>query len=98
MELHVLNNTALREAAPGKLDTPVFAGGIGEGAPVVRACICDGLGFLGIELEEKGTAVNDELISSTTSRVAARVIRTDEERMIAMDVCHELGLDGKKEV
>ena len=40
-------------AALGGLDTLVFAGGIGENAPIVRARICDGLGFLGIELEEK---------------------------------------------
>jgi acetate kinase len=39
-------------AALGGLDTLVFAGGIGENAPVVRARICDGLGFLGIQLEE----------------------------------------------
>jgi len=40
-------------AALGGLDTLVFAGGIGEkNAPAVRARICDGLGFLGIELEE----------------------------------------------
>ena len=42
-------------AALGGLDTLVFAGGIGENAPVVRARICAGLGFLGIELEEKPT-------------------------------------------
>ena len=40
-------------AALGGLDTLVFAGGIGESAPVIRARICDGLGFLGIELERK---------------------------------------------
>jgi acetate kinase len=43
-------------AAIGGLDTLVFAGGIGENAPTVRARICDGLGFLGIELEEKRNA------------------------------------------
>jgi acetate kinase len=37
-------------AALGGVDTFVFAGGIGENAPLVRARICDGLGFLGIEL------------------------------------------------
>ncbi len=42
-------------AALGGLDTLVFAGGIGENAPTVRARICDGLEFLGIELEEKKT-------------------------------------------
>jgi len=40
-------------AALDGLDTLVFAGVIGENAPPVRARICDGLGFLGIELEEK---------------------------------------------
>lgn len=40
-------------AALGGVDTLVFAGGIGENAPIVRTRICDGLGFLGIELEEK---------------------------------------------
>ena len=51
-------------AALGGLDTLVFAGGIGENAPVVRARICDGLGFLGIELEEKRNAANEGVISA----------------------------------
>jgi acetate kinase len=74
-------------AALGGLDTLVFAGGIGENAPTVRARICDGLGFLGIELEEKRNAANEGVISAATSRVAVRVIRTDEELMIARTVC-----------
>jgi acetate kinase len=84
-------------AALGGLDTLVFAGGIGENAPTVRARICDGLGFLGIELEEKRNAANEGVISAATSRVAVRVIRTDEERMIAKTVCRVLGLGWKKE-
>ncbi len=79
-------------AALGGLDTLVFAGGIGENAPTVRARICDGLGFLGIELEEKRNAANEGVISAAASRVAVRVIRTDEERMIAKTVCSVLGL------
>jgi acetate kinase len=79
-------------AALGGLDTLVFAGGIGENAPAVRARICDGLGFLGIELEEKRNAANEGLISTPASRVAIRVIRTDEELMIAKTVCRVLGL------
>jgi acetate kinase len=43
-------------AALGGLDTLVFAGGIGENAPLVRARICEGLGFLGIELNESRNA------------------------------------------
>jgi acetate kinase len=77
------------------VDTLVFAGGIGENAPPVRARICDGLGFLGIELEEKRNAANDGVISAEHSRVAVRVIRTDEELMIAKTVCQVLGLGGK---
>ena len=84
-------------AALGGLDTLVFAGGIGEKAPVVRARICDGLGFLGIELEEKRNAANAGVISADASRVAVRVIHTDEEWMIANTVCRVLGLTIEKE-
>lgn len=79
-------------AALGGLDTLVFAGGIGENAPTVRARICDGLEFLGIELEGKRNAANEGVISAAASRVAVRVIHTDEERMIASAVCRVLGL------
>jgi len=84
-------------AALGGLDTLVFAGGIGENAPIVRDRICDGLEFLGIKLEEKQNSANEDVISLATSRVAVRVIRTDEEWMIAKTVCRFLGL-GKKEI
>jgi acetate kinase len=80
-------------AALGGLDTIVFAGGIGENAPAVRERICDGLGFLGIQLEEKQNAMNEGVISAAASRVTVRVIRTDEELMIAKKVCCILGLD-----
>jgi acetate kinase len=79
-------------AVLGGLDTLVFAGGIGENSPEVRARVCDGLGFLGIELEEKRNAANEGVISAAASRVAVRVIRTDEELMIAKTVCRVLGL------
>ena len=74
-------------AALGGLDTLVFAGGIGENAPAVRARICDGLEFLGIELEEKKNAANEGVISAAAGRVVVRVISTDEERVIAKTVC-----------
>ena len=79
-------------AAFGGVDTLVFAGGIGENAPAVRARICDGLGFLGIELEEKRNAGSEGVISAAASRVVVRVLRTDEELMIAKTVCRVLGL------
>ncbi len=79
-------------AALGGLDTLVFAGGIGEHAPAVRARICDGLGFLGIELEQQRNAANEGVISAAAGRVAVRVIHTDEGLMIAKTVCSVLGL------
>jgi acetate kinase len=79
-------------AALGGLDTLVFAGGIGENAPKIRARVCEGLGFLGVELEETRNAQNAALISTDSGRVAVRVIRTDEETMIAKLVCQVLGL------
>ena len=79
-------------AALGGLDTLVFAGGIGEYAPTVRARICEGLGFLGIELDEKRNTANEGVISKDASRVAVRVIHTDEEVMIAKSVCRVLNL------
>ena len=84
-------------AALGGLDTLVFAGGIGENASTVRARICGGLGFLGIEIEEKENAANEGVISTAASRITVRVIRTDEERMIAKTVCCVLGLGLKRE-
>jgi acetate kinase len=83
-------------AALGGLDTVVFAGGIGENAPRVRSRICDGLGFLGMELDEKRNAANEGTISKAASRVTVRVIRTDEEFMIAKMVCSVLGLGQAK--
>jgi acetate kinase len=86
-------------AALGGLDTLVFAGGIGENSPPVRARICEGLGLLGIELSESRNAVHANVISTDAGRVTVRVIRTDEELMIARSVCRVLGLGtGTKEM
>ena len=79
-------------AALGGLDTLVFAGGIGENAPVIRARICDRLGFLGIEIDEKRNAANEGVISEADGGVAVRVIHTDEALMIAKMVCCVIGL------
>jgi acetate kinase len=73
-------------AVLGGLDTLVFAGGIGENAPVVRARICEGLNTLGIELDKSRNAETAPVISMQTHRVTVRVIRTDEELMIARSV------------
>jgi acetate kinase len=79
-------------AALGGLDTLVFAGGIGENASLIRTRICEGLSFLGIELNESRNAQTASVISTDASRVVVRVIHTDEECMIAKTVCRVLGL------
>jgi acetate kinase len=79
-------------AALGGVDTLVFAGGIGENSPEVRARICNGLGFLGIELDRQRNAGSEPLISSDTARVRIRVIHTDEELVIARSVVRVLNL------
>jgi acetate kinase len=78
-------------AALGGLDTLVFTGGIGENAAIVRSRICNGLGFLGIELSEQQNAIHDPVVSEGASRVTVRVIPTDEELMIARSVLHIIG-------
>jgi acetate kinase len=70
-------------AALGGLDTLVFAGGIGENSPETRRRICEGLEFLGITLDQRRNEASAPLISAEDGRAAVRVIRTDEESMIA---------------
>jgi len=80
-------------AVLGGLDTLVFAGGIGENVPEIRQRICDGLEFLGIEIDENLNRTNEGLISKDTSWVNVRVIHTDEEYMIAQQVSQILKFD-----
>jgi len=70
-------------AALGGLDTLVFAGGIGENAAAVRARVCEGLQYLGIHLDDARNARSAALLSADSGSVAVRVIRTDEESVIA---------------
>jgi acetate kinase len=70
-------------AALGGLDALVFSGGIGEHAPVVRARICSGLAFLGVEVDGRLNDTDAPVVSTSASRVAVHVIPTDEELVIA---------------
>ena len=72
-------------AALGGLDSLVFSGGIGENSPEVRRRACEGLGFLGIALDDGRNAAGEPLISTDASPTRVRVIRTDEESMIARE-------------
>ncbi len=87
---------ALAGALAG-LDTLVFAGGIGEHAPEVRSRIGCGLEFIGIKLDSARNAAGAPIISSEGSSATVRVIRTDEEWIIARTVSRVLGLTIGKE-
>ena len=78
-------------AALGGLDVLVFAGGIGEHAPAVRQRICEGLEFLGIALEPASNESNTSLLSPAGSRVQVRIVKTNEDLMIARHVRALLG-------
>ena len=70
-------------AVLGGVETLVFAGGIGEGSAVIRQRICNNLEFLGVELDVAKNAAHENIISSATSKVCVRVIRTNEELIMA---------------
>ena len=76
-------------AAMNGADAVVFTGGIGENSDEVRARICDGLQWLGIELDEelnrKHSHGREGLITKESSRCAVYVIPTNEELLIARD-------------
>jgi acetate kinase len=65
------------------VETLVFTGGIGENSPLVRANICRGLTHLGLRLDHPKNAAGEGGISNRESRVKVRVIKTNEELMIA---------------
>ncbi len=77
-------------AAMQGLDAVIFTGGIGQGSAGVRSLACQGLGYMGIEIDETKNrsidgfaSVND--ISADGARVRVLVVPTDEERMIARE-------------
>ena len=84
-------------ATLGGIDSLIFAGGIGEHAPEVRARICDGLGFLGVRLDPVLNVANGPLISAADASVSVRVIPTDEESMIARTIFRVTGIDSHRE-
>jgi acetate kinase len=84
-------------AALGGLNTLVFAGGIGENAAPVRKRICDGLAFLGIDIDEAANDRHAARISTDAGAVSVRVIHTDEESVIASLCSRLLGLEPNQE-
>lgn len=77
-------------AALGGLDALVFTGGIGENSATIRARICRDAGWLGLEFDEAANQAGGPRISRHDSRVAAWVLPTNEELMIAQHTRHLL--------
>ena len=86
---HVTKGIGAYAAVLGGVDTLIFSGGIGQNAPGIRSRICRDLGFLGVQLDRGRNEAGEAVISGTGARVAVRVMRTDEELMIA-DAVREL--------
>lgn len=66
------------------VDSIIFAGGMGEHSSAIRDSICEGLEYLGINLDKQRNEANDFLISSDNSQVGVHVIHTDEAAVIAI--------------
>lgn len=70
-------------AGLGGLDALVFTAGIGEHSAVIRRRLCEGLGFLGVELDAAANEAHARTISTPGSPATVHVIPTNEELMIA---------------
>lgn len=83
-------------AALNGFDVLVFTGGVGENQSVTRQRICEGLSYLGIEIDtEKNLTRGEEIeLSTPNSKIKVVVIPTDEEYMIAADTMELVGNKG----
>ena len=74
-------------AAMGGVDAVIFTAGVGENDKAIRAMVCRGLEYMGVELDESANDVRgkETVISAAGSKVKVLLIPTNEELMIAMD-------------
>ena len=77
-------------AALGGVDGIVFTGGIGENAAPIRARVCAGMGWLGLEIDEEANAAGGPVISTPESAVRILAVRTDEEAVLAREARRHL--------
>ena len=75
----------------GGLEALVFTAGVGENQPLVRSSVCEGLGFLGIEIDYDRNLAQpiDQIISPEKSPVKVLVVKTQEDWAIALE-CFKL--------
>jgi acetate kinase len=79
-------------AALGGIDALIFCGGIGENSRLIRARICERLGWMGIEIDHAKNAANARVLSSDFARTTVMVIPTNEELVIARAARAAVGL------
>ncbi|HOK49349.1 MAG TPA: acetate kinase [Sedimentibacter sp.] len=75
------------------IDLLVFSGGVGENAFYIREKVCQGLEYMGIELDTQKNKNNESIISKDTSRVKILVVNANEEKIIAEDtykICSDM--------
>ncbi|MBB2755257.1 UNVERIFIED_ORG: acetate kinase [Rhizobium aethiopicum] len=89
--LRIAGETGRMAATLGGLDAVVFTAGIGEHQPEIRAGVAKRLSWLGLAIDEKANFANAFTISTRESRIAAHVIATDEEQVIADEALSILG-------
>lgn len=70
-------------AALGGIDALVFCGGIGENSRLIRARICDRLGWMGIAIDPARNVANARVVSPDVAGTPVLVIPTNEELVIA---------------
>jgi acetate kinase len=92
---HVRKAIGALAATIDGVDTLVFSAGIGENSAIVRARVSDGLAHLGIALDDARNEAGAPVISTDASACTVRVIRTDEEAVIARDTLRLLGSGGR---
>lgn len=79
-------------AALGGVDRLVFTGGVGANAPSIREEICEGMSYLGVQLDARRNQAGEITISPDASTVTVQAFDTDEEQSIALHVQRVLGL------
>jgi acetate kinase len=79
-------------AALGGVDAVAFTGGIGENAAAVRARVAEGLGWLGLAIDDAANAAGESDIATASSRMRCFVVPTDEERVIAQHAARLLAI------
>jgi len=80
----------------GGLDTLIFTGGIGENSPTIRDRICREMGFFGISVDANRNNTNAGVISCDSGQVVVRVMKTNEELMIARHTYQLITKAGRK--